>query len=205
VSVDPTIKDDLFQGQVIKAAQQLFRQYGLQKVTMDDVAKAVGKGRSSLYYYYKSKVEIFEAVMNAEIDEILAEVARAVDRASGAEQKIHAFGVTKLKEARKRRSFYATLEAGMDADERSHYAKTEPAIRARIMAEESALLGKVIMDGVANGELRPMDQKELDGLVFVLLSSIHGLKRKLVEDNDLRSIEPAIDTLTRMIIYGLST
>jgi AcrR family transcriptional regulator len=191
VSIDPTIKDDLFQEQVIKAAQQLFHQYGLQKVTMDDVARAVGKGRSSLYYYYKSKVEVFEAVMNAEINEILAEVARAVDRAVGVEHKLHAFCVTKLKEARKRRSFY------------SHYAKAEPAIRARIMAEESALLGKVIMDGVANGELHPMDSKELDGLVFVLLSSIHGLKRKLVEDNDLRSIEPAIDTLTRMIIYGL--
>jgi AcrR family transcriptional regulator len=203
MSVDSTIKDDLFQEQVIKAAQQLFKQYGLQKVTMDDVARAVGKGRSSLYYYYKSKVEIFEAVMNAEINEILAEVARAVDKAVGVEQKIHAFCVTKLKEARKRRSFYATLEAGMDADERSHYTKSEPVIRARIMAEESALLGKVIMDGVVNGELRQMDQKELDGLVFVLLSSIHGLKRKLVEDNDLRSIEPAIDTLTRMIIYGL--
>jgi AcrR family transcriptional regulator len=203
MSVDSTIKDDLFQEQVIKAAQQLFKQYGLQKVTMDDVARAVGKGRSSLYYYYKSKVEIFEAVMNAEINEILAEVARAVDKAVGVEQKIHAFCVTKLKEARKRRLFYATLEAGMDADERSHYTKSEPVIRARIMAEESALLGKVIMDGVVNGELRQMDQKELDGLVFVLLSSIHGLKRKLVEDNDLRSIEPAIDTLTRMIIYGL--
>jgi AcrR family transcriptional regulator len=203
VSVDPTIKDDLFQEQVIKAAQQLFHQYGLQKVTMDDVARAVGKGRSSLYYYYKSKVEIFEAVMNAEINEILAEVARAVDRAAGVEQKLHAFCVTKLKEARKRRSFYSALEAGMDDDERSHYAKAEPAIRARIMAEESVLLGKVIMDGVASGELHPMDSKELDGLVFVLLSSIHGLKRKLVEDNDLRSIEPAIDTLTRMIIYGL--
>jgi AcrR family transcriptional regulator len=81
VSVDPTIKDDLFQEQVIKAAQQLFRQYGLQKVTMDDVAKAVGKGRSSLYYYYKNKIEIFGAVMDVEISEILAEMGRAVDKA----------------------------------------------------------------------------------------------------------------------------
>jgi len=201
--VDSTIKDDLFQEQVIKAAQQLFHQYGLQKVTMDDVARAVGKGRSSLYYYYKSKVEIFEAVMNAEIDEILAEVARAVGRAADVESKIRVFGMTKLKEARKRRSFYAALEAGMDADERSHYTKAEPAIRARIMAEESALLRKVLMDGIAHGELRSIDSKELDGLVFVLRSSVQGLKRELVADDHHRSIESAMDALTRMIIYGL--
>ncbi len=205
MSADPTIKDDLFQEQVIKAAQQLFHQYGLQKVTMDDVAKAVGKGRSSLYYYYKSKLEIFGAVMDAEISEILTEIARAVEKATEVEQKIHVFCVTKLKEARKRKSFYAMLEAGMDADERSYYTKIEPAIRARMLAEEGAILRKIVTDGIAKGELRKMDQKELDGLVFVLLSSIHGLKRALVTDNEHHRIEPTIDALTRMIMHGLTT
>jgi AcrR family transcriptional regulator len=204
VSVDPTIKDDLFQEQVIKAAQQLFRQYGLQKVTMDDVARAVGKGRSSLYYYYKNKIEIFGAVMDVEIGEILAEMARAVDKAVGVEEKIRAFCVTKLKEARKRREFYATLETAMDADERSHYAKAEHTIRAKMMAQEGDLVRKILTGGVANGELRPVDPKELEGLVFVLLSSIHGLKRELVTDNDFRRIEPAVHTLARMVVHGLT-
>ena len=204
MSVDPTIKDDLFQEQVIKAAQQLFRQYGLQKVTMDDVAKAVGKGRSSLYYYYKNKIEIFGAVMDVEIGEILAEMARAVDKAVGVEEKIRAFCVTKLKEARKRREFYATLETAMDADERSHYAKAEHTIRAKMMAQEGDLVRKILTGGVEKGELRPLDPKELEGLVFVLLSSIHGLKRELVIDNNVRRIEPAVHTLARMAVHGLA-
>jgi len=204
MSVDPTIKDDLFQEQVIKAAQQLFRQYGLQKVTMDDVAKAVGKGRSSLYYYYKNKIEIFGAVMDVEISEILAEMARAVDKAVDAEQQVRAFCVTKLKEARKRRAFYATLETAMDADERSYYAKAEHTSRTKMMAQEGDLLRKILTGGAARGELRVLGPKELDGLVFVLLSSIHGLKRELVADNNFRRIEPAIDTLTRMVIHGLA-
>ena len=204
MSVAPTIKDDLFQEQVIKAAQQLFRQYGLQKVTMDDVAKAVGKGRSSLYYYYKNKIEIFGAVMDVEISVILAEMAQAVDKAVGVEQQIRAFCVTKLKEARKRREFYATLEGGMDADERSHYAKAERTIRAKMMEQEGGMLKKIVTGGIANGELRKLDPKELDSLVFVLLSSIHGLKRELVGDNNSRRLEPAIDTLTRMVVHGLA-
>jgi len=204
VSVDPTIKDDLFQEQVIKAAQQLFRQYGLQKVTMDDVAKAVGKGRSSLYYYYKNKIEIFGAVMDLEVGEILTEVARAVDKAVGAEQQIYAFCLTKLKEARKRRAFYATLEAGMDAEEMTHYAKAEQTIRAKMTAQEGDLLKKILASGVEKGELRALDRQELDGLILVLLSSIHGLKRELMADNNFRRIEPAIDILTRTIIHGLA-
>jgi AcrR family transcriptional regulator len=203
MSADPTIKDDLFQEQVIKAAQQLFRQYGLQKVTMDDVAKAVGKGRSSLYYYYKNKIEIFGAVMDVEISEILAEMTRAVDKAVGAEQQIYAFCVTRLKEARRRRAFYGSLETGMDADEMSHYAKAELTIRTKIMAQEGDLLRKILTGGIEKGELRPLNKKEMEALIFVLLGSIRGLKRDLLADNNFRRVEPAIDTLTRMVIHGL--
>ena len=100
------IKEDTFQEQVIQAAQQLFQKHGLQKVTMDDVAKAVGKGRSSLYYYYKSKEEVLDAVMEVEISEMLAEAARAVDQVVTAEKKLKAFCITKLKVSKKRRALY---------------------------------------------------------------------------------------------------
>src|SRR5277367_2209415 len=121
MSVDPTIKDDLFQEQVIKAAQQLFRQYGLQKVTMDDVARAIGKGRSSLYYYYKSKDEIFDAVMDIDIADMLAAITHAVAAAPGVEQKIKAFCVAKLNVLHQKRAFYNVLDMGMDADALSHF------------------------------------------------------------------------------------
>jgi len=76
-----TEKEEMIQGQVIRAARQLYQQHGLFKVTMEDVAKAVGKGKSSLYYYYKSKEEIFDAVIDAEIKEIFTEIVQAVSKA----------------------------------------------------------------------------------------------------------------------------
>src|ERR1700727_33632 len=129
MSVEPTIKDDLFQEQVIKAAQQLFRQYGLQKVTMDDVAKAVGKGRSSLYYYYKNRDEIFDAVVNMEINETLSTVEKAVDRADTAEAKFTAYCKAKLRAAKEKGSFFNALEAGMDAEALTHFNKTRVWVR----------------------------------------------------------------------------
>ncbi len=44
-------KEDLLQKQIIKAAQHLYQTHGVSKVTMDDVAREIGKSRSSLYYY----------------------------------------------------------------------------------------------------------------------------------------------------------
>ncbi|MBS1745874.1 MAG: TetR/AcrR family transcriptional regulator [Bacteroidetes bacterium] len=42
-----------------EAAMQCFSRYGLEKTTLDDIAKGVGLKKSSLYYYYKNKEDIF--------------------------------------------------------------------------------------------------------------------------------------------------
>lgn len=38
---------------------QCFAKYGLEKTTLEDIGKVVGLNKSSLYYYYKNKEDIF--------------------------------------------------------------------------------------------------------------------------------------------------
>lgn len=42
-----------------QAAMDCFERYGLDKTTLEDIAKAVGLNKTSLYYYYKKKEDIF--------------------------------------------------------------------------------------------------------------------------------------------------
>jgi AcrR family transcriptional regulator len=203
MSVSKPLKEDFMQEQILQAAKQLFQLHGFHKVTMDDVAKAIGKGRSSLYYYYKSKEEIFDAVMDIEIREMLTAITRAVERVPTVEQKINAFCITKLKILPEKRAFYNTLDSGMDADALSHFNKTKIMHHHRIMKQEGALLGKIIAFGIEQGELQDMDKKAQDVLIFVLLSSLHGLKREMVMENNFKGIEPAVNTLTHTVMYGL--
>lgn len=203
MSYNPVIKEDAIQQQILLAAQQLFQKYGLQRVTVDDVAKAIGKGRSSLYYYYKSKEEIYAAVVDMEITGILEDIARAVDRASGTEAKIFAFCVTKLHHSRKRRELYGSLEDSMNEDERSRFASLKKEAHARIMTQEGALLKKILKAGIAEGELRAIPAQELETLVFVLLTGVHGLKREMIFEGEYGRIEPAAKTLGRLVLQGL--
>ena len=197
-----TVKDDVFQAQVIRAAQQLFQQHGLQKVTMDDVARAVGKGRSSLYYYYKSRDEIFDAVVNKEIDETLTAIEKAVDRAGTAEGKFQAFCTAKLKLAKEKGSFFNTLEAGLDADALTHFNKTRTALRELIMKRETALLTRIVQEGIANRELPPIDKNKRDNLIFVLLSCVQGLKRLMHIERHTRSIDAVAAQFTSLVMRG---
>ena len=47
-------KKDLNRETILKIAQEIFSKYGYKKTTLDDIANAVRKGKSSLYYYFKS-------------------------------------------------------------------------------------------------------------------------------------------------------
>lgn len=191
------------QQQILAVAKRLFQQYGLAKVTMDDVAKAVGKGRSSLYYYYKNKDEIFNAVFTIEVREMLTAMTQAAEQATGIEQKLRAFFLTKLEVLRDKGAFFKTLDVGMDADALSNFKKTKVVHHNLIIRQESTLLEQLLTDAIHKGEVRKLSNSELEMLIFVLLSSLRGLRRELDLENNFEKLVPAVDTFIRMTMYGL--
>ena len=56
----------------IEVARQLFARKGVENTTMNDIAAASDKGRRTIYTYFKSKRDIFNAVIESETDQILS-------------------------------------------------------------------------------------------------------------------------------------
>ncbi|MDF2433983.1 MAG: hypothetical protein JWP44_3614 [Mucilaginibacter sp.] len=196
------IIEDSIQQQIIQAAQQLFQIHGLQKVTMDDVAREIGKRRSSLYYYYKSKEEILDAAIDVEMRRILAELTQAVDAAPGLEEKVSGYFRARLNMSQKTREFYTMIDNGMNAGEMSDYTKVIHTMHTRFRQLEIPLLRKILNFGIENGLLRSMDTKEQDALIFVLLSSIQGFKKEIVIKKNFDNIKPAISMWIYLILQG---
>lgn len=202
-AIQGPVKDVFMQQQILDAAKKLFQVHGLHKVTMDDVAKAVGKGRSSLYYYYKSKDEIFNAVMDAEIYAMLTAISEAVAKSTTIEEKLHVFMATKLAVLREKRSFFSMLDVGMDADALSRFNRIKVAHHNLIMKQEGALMQQILIAAMQKGEIPTKHETELSMLVYVLLSSLHGLKREMAMENNFNDIEAAVSALTSVIVHGL--
>ena len=198
-----TLKEEEIQEQILQTAKQLFQLHGFKRVTIDDIAKAIGKARSSLYYYYKTKEEILEAVIAADIAELMTAITFAVTRASSAEEKIKAFFRTKLQIILEKRAFFNSLDEGMDPAELSGYQKTKLAVHQQIRQQEGELLGQIITEGIEHGELARLGHKDQENLVFVLLSSLQGLKREMVIQNDFSNIESSVQILVHSLIHGL--
>ncbi len=141
--------------------------------------------------------------MAVEVREMLAAITRAVNVVQNIEQKLPAFFGTKLQVIRERRAFFNTLDTGMDAEEMSSYKKAQYEVHKKIMERESDLLQQIITDGIRKGELIRMNKEDQQVLVFVLLSSVRGLKREMVLDNDFSGADKAIRVLTHALIHGL--
>ena len=70
------MKDDLVKDHIINSSVAVFKKLGFDKVTMDNIAKAANKGRSTLYYYFKNKHEVFEQVAEMEYFSIIEPAKR---------------------------------------------------------------------------------------------------------------------------------
>ena len=62
---------------LVDIARQLFARNGVNETTMNDIAVASQKGRRTLYTYFKSKEEIYMAVVESEL-EMLSEALEKV-------------------------------------------------------------------------------------------------------------------------------
>ena len=61
---------------LVDVARRLFAKKGVDNTTMNDIAVASTKGRRTLYTYFKSKEEIYVAVVESELDKL----AEALDK-----------------------------------------------------------------------------------------------------------------------------
>ena len=170
---------DTFREQVLEAAQKLFREKGLGVVTMEDVAKAVGKGKSTLYYYFKSKEEIFNAVLETEMNEVILESIRQVSLKKGLLAQLVAFARTKFEMTRKRRSLYKAMETGMDAEAFSKYNEAKKTVHHKYLQKEKQVLQQVLVTAMEHAEIRRLDNATLDATIFIFLSSLRGINREI--------------------------
>ena len=60
--------------QIIKAAAKRFARHGLNKTTLDEVARDIRIGKATIYHYFQSKDDLFYEALKWEIDIFLISV-----------------------------------------------------------------------------------------------------------------------------------
>ncbi|HEY4328002.1 MAG TPA: TetR/AcrR family transcriptional regulator [Mucilaginibacter sp.] len=196
--------DDITQQEILQAALGLYRKFGPDKVTMDDVAAAAGRSRSSLYYYYKNRDEVFQAVLDTIVDEMAKAIRRAVANADTLNDKLYAFCFAKIKTSEDWKSILNKMLSSMDDnDGKSRHAKMMGALHKKLLYQESIILTETLSAEMSQKQMRPINAMEQDMLSFLISCSIRGIRNEIYNQQDPHDIKAAVRVLTDVVAKWL--
>jgi AcrR family transcriptional regulator len=191
--------DDMVQEEILRAAIRLYRKFGPAKVTMDEVAIASGRSRTSLYYYYKNRGEIFEAVLETIVDDVIKEIRRDVDDALNIHDKIQAFCLAKIKTSDNWRYVFKAMWLSMNAEDKTKHTKMMSVLHSKLVYSEGLIVKEILSEGITKKEIRPVTPAEQDMLAFLLSSSIRGLRNEIYDNNDPHDMKDALHLLAGVV------
>ena len=142
---------------------------------MNDIASASDKGRRTIYTYFKSKRDIFNAVIESETDQLLNRLRHIVARPSSPEDKLMEYVECRFETMKEIVSRNGSLRAGFFRDVR----KVDRA-RKVITRKETAMLRDILQEGVEQGVF---DIPNLSHTAVIVTQAIHGLDVPYIRDN----------------------
>lgn len=131
---------------LVDVARQLFARVGVSGATMNDIAQASGKGRRTLYTYFKSKNEVYQAVVESELDRLYGMLLDVAERDMRADEKLITFIYTRLDAVKSIVFRNGTLKANFFRD----IWRVEK-VRKDFDVRETALLKGILDAGVEEG------------------------------------------------------
>jgi len=158
--------------EITRAALDLFVTKGFAATKLEDVAKAAGVSKGLPYRYFKSKEELFKAVIVEAIGGPLVRANELVDAFEGSTPDLLRLLVAKFREfAESPLGGVVKLilaEAGNFPDVARFYC-SDFDLRGR------ALFAKMLRRGVARGEFRPIEDIEMTAIIFAQPLAMHSV------------------------------
>lgn len=128
---------------LVDVARQLFAKMGVENTTMNDIALASKKGRRTLYTYFKSKDEIYLAVVESELDILTDMMKRVAEKDISPDKKIIEMIYTRLDAVKEVVYRNGTLRANFFRD----IWRVEK-VRKKFDAKEIQLFRTVLQEGL---------------------------------------------------------
>ena len=183
---------------IVTIASNVFSKFGFKKATMDDIARAAGMGKSSIYYYFKSKEEIFEAVVQKEAHELSLELEKKVINVNdNLKDKIRNYVFIRMKYLKEMVNFYEALKN----DYLANLAFTER-IRKRYDKEEQQIIKNILEEGASQGIFNVTNTKFA---AMALVTFLKGLETTMIieQEMEINDLEKNLDDILHIVFYGM--
>ena len=191
--LDPIRKD------ILSGARELFIHFVFKKTTMEDIAKKIGKSKSSLYYYFKTKEEIFEAMALEDMEQQHRNAVIVMNQYESIQDRFRSFVTSLFTHLCENKQEYSVFKAEI---------MENPFLIVNITEKRNAYMDNFLKDlvlyGIRRGEIRELSHEEIDIWAKAINVSLKGIGSRLFLGSDQELFKDHLGFIADALISGIA-
>jgi AcrR family transcriptional regulator len=195
ISVNTEMRD-----KIILACKKVFEKKHFSDISMDDFAKATKMGRSSLYYYFKNKFEVFKAIALIECMDVMKHAFEKTSAKNTLSENFIIFYSNKIKALTKLTTnrYPYILED----------VQTIPELFRGLMDETMACEKKTILRfldwAISSKEITHVQLDDLEFLSYVIVNTFKAIEFEIFLYGKTEFYENRIEWTSKILTKGLT-
>jgi AcrR family transcriptional regulator len=192
------IGSDVVREQVVQAARQVFARFGFKKTALDDIAREARKGKSTIYYYFKSKDEIFKAVIDAEAEIRNKAIEAQISRIEDPRLKLKTYIYVRMQTLKMVANYYEAIKN--DLLDNLNFVNS---FRNDHFEEEINRIQGMLREGI-DLKIFTIENPLLTARTIVTI--LHGFEVPLILKNlSDEELQKSVDEMLNILFYGIVT
>ena len=178
--------------EILDIAEELFTTKGYDNTSTTDILERVGIARGTMYYHFKSKEEILDALIDRIIQEIVCNVRSALSYEATASQKIISFvGATRVDSA-----------IGKEITDHAH--KPQNALMHQKMLNSlltvlTPIAAEIIKDGVKEGSFSTNYPEETAEMLLIYSSVVFDDMNEMTDAEQEKKVAGFVFNMERLL------
>lgn len=179
---------------IFEASISIFSESGYNGATMDDIAAAAGVAKGTLYYYFKSKEEIFKYIITEGMELIKEQLHEQASKEVNSLLKLKAMCRHQLRMVNEKKEFFKVIMSQLWGKE-IRQSELREALNSYIKTIEVYL-----KEAIEDGSIKKGEPYFMAYMFFGALcsSAVYELINK-----DSRNIDEVADSLMQYILHGI--
>lgn len=180
---------------ILTVAARMFGKYGFQKTTVDEIARTAHKAKGSVYYYFKSKEELFLAVVTQEINVLKSGLTRVIVDSQDATGMIRSYLMNRMTLMKDAINYHESLTAGL-VDDFGFLSEC----REDFTRFEIELMKAVLDRGLRENKFQI---KDTQATAQVIILAMKAIEIPFYQQHKIAEYEQTIVELLDILIKGL--
>ncbi|HNQ68632.1 MAG TPA: TetR/AcrR family transcriptional regulator [Bacteroidales bacterium] len=187
---------DIARESIINAASIAFSKYGYKKTTLDDIAAFTNVSKTGMYYYFKNKEEVFNAVIKKEAAKMQEYLTEVINQENTPIDKVFAYVNGRMSFLERISNYYSALKNDLFEQLGAIYNNREEFDKIELEA-----LINILEEGIEKGDFFIEDTFETAMTIMMTLKSLEipffGTEKPM-------DYKKHLDKLTSLLLYGLT-